>query len=154
MENLEQIKSYIQMLDENECEVGTIRGEINYFEEIEKKLNLQFPEIYKRFIGDIKGGFFPNDFFDIHIYGKEALWDHNIINGEPHLRGYLIFALTTDSEYVFFDVNNTLDHGKDALFRIASEAKKIHEAKFLARNFTALFQLLANNQEPNDLQLK
>lgn len=154
MSQIAEIMNYIDMLDKMECEIGIFSGEMDYIPEIEKMQNVKYPDIYIKLLEETKGGFFPNDYFDIELDGKESLIDHNIKHPKSHLKGFIVFALTSKSELVFIDIQNKLNRGIDAIFRIKMGAKKINEACYLAKDFIELFEILGTNKKPNDVQLK
>jgi ankyrin repeat protein len=118
-------------------------------------LHFTFPESYISFIETIGLGYFRNDHFDIFMFDQKMfLWFNSGEDSHPELDDYIVFGYDDRNCYYFFDKDNKLKKGRNAIFRIRMDLLEDDCAMFIAHDFAELFTLLADNQELNNTWLK
>jgi hypothetical protein len=95
--------------------------------------------------------FLKNDHFNMDFFGCDGLSAHNTGKKKiSFMKDYIVFALGARSTLFFMDVKNLLGKGEDAIFRIDWDSKDIGNARFLAKDFAELFEIIVTNKKPND----
>lgn len=127
---------------------------INNLLAIEKKLGMHFPDKYIELISNNGLSGFENTHFQIYLYDEKDIYEFNL--GESsidEMRDYLCFGQDGGSYTYFFDPNNILQNGKDAVYRIDRGVLRKEYFNLIADDIFDLFDLLVSDKEVNDQYL-
>ncbi len=121
---------------------------INSIKKIEQSVGLKFPKDYLSFIE--AGGLrhFENEGFQIYLYDDKDIIEFNRGDSSyPNLQSYLLFGQDEGSYSYFFDTNNLLGKGKDAVYRIDRGLLSKEYFIFLSKDFISFFHKMIDNED-------
>ncbi|MCG8570375.1 MAG: SMI1/KNR4 family protein [Spirochaetes bacterium] len=152
-DQMEQIQKYIDSMDKKKYRISEKKQALDYIQTLEEQHEIKYPASYLAVLKNYQAGSFGNDHLRIIFLDRDSLFEYNVKKRKPLFKKFIVIAMTTKSEHIFLDPQDKLGKGENAIFRIKVNAKKIDQAFYLAKDFAALFEMLANNVKPNDIPL-
>jgi hypothetical protein len=124
---------------------------LNNLSDIERKLGLKFPSQYAEFIKADGLSGYTNDKFELYLYDEQDIDEFNIGDSRfEEMKEYLLFGQDGGSNTYFFDPDNILNMGNEAVYRVARSAVDKSAFTLLANDFKEFFNLMIANKELNE----
>jgi hypothetical protein len=146
-EKIKKILSYLGTLPATQWETGPPAADKD-IDELETRFQFQLPPDYKYILNTGNGAWLYGFSAQLGMDPIKKLWD---LNEDPYISGNLpgMFAFAGDGggHLYFFDKNNRLEHGQNAVFWAPMGSMYYEDATYLGGSITEVIERLLNNED-------
>ena len=149
IQELNYYRSIFKKLDGHDLGYNMNDEDFTILDEIEKSNSYSISLDYKVFLSEFRGGTYWSKSLFIDFYADDGLFDKNLNESNKtdiKHKDFFIFATTDSHQEIYFDPNNKIGHGRNAVYITSLTSQDLSKGVLLAESLRALFEKLANDK--------